>query len=191
MVTVTPGGKQVFGASSPVTVGGLQPSTAYSFTVTAANAAGSGRPSASTQQVTTLAPAAGQTPPALSALKISLISFFAAPSGGPTAQGHGTGTELTYSDSEAATVTIDVIRVRSGFMHAGACLTRGAPARRRCTSYELLGTFTKQDSPGADSLHFSGRLNGRALPGGVYQLRLTPTASGLAGNTLKVPMDVF
>ena len=131
------------------------------------------------------------TPPALTALKISLVSFFAAPSGGPTAQGHGTGTTLSYSDSQAATLSVAVIRVNSGFTHAGACLTHAAPAAKRCTSYDLLGTFTKADAAGPNTLHLSGRLNGHALPGGVYQLRLTATANSLTGNTVKVPIDVF
>ncbi len=61
-VTVTPGNKQVFGAASPITVGGLQPASAYSFTVTASNAAGTGPPSAHTPPMTTLAPAAGSDP---------------------------------------------------------------------------------------------------------------------------------
>ena len=191
MVTVTPGNKQVFGAASPITVGGLQPASAYSFTVTASNAAGTGLPSARTPPMTTLAPAAGATPPDMSALKASLISFFAAPSGGPMTKAHGTGTDLTYTDSEAATVTVDVIRVSPGYEHAGSCLTHAAPARKRCSSYELLGSFTKPDASGANSLHFSGRLDGHALPGGVYQLRLSATANGLTGNTLKVPIDVF
>jgi hypothetical protein len=104
---------------------------------------------------------------------------------------HGTGTDLTYTDSEAATVTVDVIRVSPGYEHAGSCLTHAAPARKRCSSYELLGSFTKPDASGANSLHFSGRLDGHALPGGVYQLRLSATANGLTGNTLKVPIDVF
>jgi hypothetical protein len=191
MVTVKPGGKQVFGTSSPIAVGGLQPNAAYSFTVTASNAAGTGLPSVRTAPMMTLPPPSGTSAPVLAALKVSLISFFAAPSGGPMSPGHGTGTELTYTDSEAATVTVSVIRVSPGFMHAGACLTHAAPARKRCSSYEILGSFTKADTAGADRVHFSGRLNGRALAGGVYQLRLTATANGLTGNTVKVPIDVF
>ena len=191
MVTVTPGNKQVFGAASPITVGGLQPASAYSFTVTASNGAGTGLPSGRTPPMTTLAPAAGASPPDMSALKASLISFFAAPSGGPMTRAHGTGTDLTYTDSEAATVTVDVIRVSPGYEHGGSCLTHAAPTRKRCSSYELLGSFTKPDASGANSLHFSGRLAGHALPGGVYQLRLSATANGLTGNTVKVPIDVF
>ncbi len=191
MVTVTPGNKQVFGAGSPISVGGLQPASAYSFTVTASNAAGTGLPSARTPPMTTLAPVAGASAPTLSALKASLISFFAGPSGGPMTKAHGTGTELTYTDSAAATVTVDVIRVSAGYEHGGSCLTHAAPTRKRCSSYELLGSFTKLDAGGANSLHFSGRLDGHALPGGVYQLRLTATANGLTGNTVKLPIDVF
>ena len=41
---------------------------------------------------------------------------------------------------------------------------------RRCTLRVAVGTFGHLDKAGADSAHFSGRLRGRKLAPGSYQL---------------------
>ncbi len=191
-VTAYPGREQGFGATSPVSVSGLEPSAAYTFSVTAANAAGRGTGSAPSVSITPLAPAAGVTPPALKGLKASLVSFFAASGGGPASPGSGTGTNLTYTDSAPATSTITVLQVRAGFKQAGGCVIASrAPARKACTSLVLIGAFTHVDLAGANKLHFSGRLSGHSLHGGLYQIRITPSLNGVPGNTLKTAVDIF
>jgi hypothetical protein len=183
-VTAYPGAEQGFGATSPVTVTGLQPSTAYTFSVTAASTAGRGPGSLPSTPITTLPVPAGVTPPALSALHASLVSFFAGGAGGRS------GTTLSYTDSAAATSTFVVLRVRSGFKQAGGCAI-GSRAGKRCTSLLLVGSFTYTDVAGSNQVHFSGRLGGRALPAGLYQVRVTPALNGVSGNTLKTALDVF
>lgn len=183
-VTAYPGAEQGFGATSPVTVTGLQPSTAYTFSVTAASAAGRGPGSVPSTPITTLPVPAGVTPPAVSALHASLVSFFAGGAGGRS------GTNLSYTDTAAATSTFVVLRVRSGFKHAAGCAI-GSGSGKRCTSLLLVGSFTHTDVAGANEVHFSGRIGGRALPAGLYQVRVTPTLSGVSGNTLKTALDIF
>jgi hypothetical protein len=190
-VTAYPGHEQGFGATSPVTVSGLQPNTAYTFAVSAASAAGRSSGSAPSAPLTTLAAPAGVTLPALSALRLSLVSFFAAASGGPVSGGTRTGTDVSYADSVAATSTIVVLRVRSGVQHAGACVITGSSAGKRCTSLLLVGSFTNADVAGTNKFHFSGRVGGHALHAGLYQVRITPSLDGLAGNTLMGEFDVF
>jgi hypothetical protein len=189
-VTAYPGGEQGFGATSPVTVTGLEPGSDYTFSVTAANAAGRGSGSAPSASITPLAPAAGVSPPTLSGLKTSLVSFFAASGGGPASR--GSGTNLTYTDSAAATSAITVLQVRAGFKQAGGCAIAGRSAERKpCTSLLLVGTFMHVDAVGANKLHFSGRPSGHSLHGGLYQIRVTPSLDGVPGNTLKVAVDIF
>jgi len=183
-VTAYPGREQGFGATSPVTVTGLQPNVAYTSQVSAANAAGRGPGSAPSPAITALAPPAGVTPPTLSAFTISRLSFFVASGGGSS------GTTFSYSDSAAATTTLSVLRVRDGAKRAGACVVEPAGGRG-CESLLLVGTLTRTDVAGQNTIRFAGRIGGHRLTAGLYEVRLTPTLNGVPGNTLKGEIDVF
>ena len=66
-VTSSPGGISANGAASPITVTGLTNGTAYTFTVTATNTAGTGPASAPSNSVTFVPPAASSIWPATAA----------------------------------------------------------------------------------------------------------------------------
>ncbi|HUB76223.1 MAG TPA: fibronectin type III domain-containing protein, partial [Solirubrobacteraceae bacterium] len=183
-VTAQPGGEQATGAASPITVTGLAPDTAYTFTLTATNSQGTSAASAPSAPVTTLPAAAA---PALSHLALSLISFIAARSGGPTTRRHGVGTVFTYQDSEAATSTLTFYRVKLGRRRHGACLARA----KSCSIFKQVGSFTHVDVAGRNSVHFSGRVDGHSLRGGLYQVRIRASLDGATGNTVKIEFDVF
>ncbi len=72
-VVSSPGGITASGSSSPVTVTGLTPGTAYTFTVSAQNSAGSGPPSATSNAVVPLGAGSSQvlTPGSPTTLTIS------------------------------------------------------------------------------------------------------------------------
>jgi predicted outer membrane repeat protein len=103
-VTASPGGATATGAASPITVTGLTNGTAYTFTVTAANSAGTGAPSAASNSVT---PQAAQT-----------ITF-----ANPGAQNFGTTPTLTATASSGLTVTFTSSTPAICTITAGGALT--------------------------------------------------------------------
>jgi hypothetical protein len=57
--------------------------------------------------------------------------------------------------------------------------------KRRCTRVATLkGSFSRAGVAGKNSFHFTGRLRGKQLKPGRYQLVATPTAGGNKGNSV-------
>lgn len=93
-VTASPGGATATGASSPVTISGLTNGTAYTFTVTATNSAGTSSASAASNSVT---PEVANTAPVISGSPATTVVQGAAYSFVPTA-----------SDADAQTLTFSI-----------------------------------------------------------------------------------
>jgi hypothetical protein len=90
---------------------------------------------------------------------------------------------VNYKLSIAARVTFTVERPGAGRLVKGRCV---APKRanrhdRACTRLVRVGGFARRSTSGANSFLFNGRIRGRALAPGPYQLIATPTASGQTG----------
>jgi hypothetical protein len=87
------------------------------------------------------------------------------------------GTKVTYKLSGNANVKFTVARGHDGRRQGGKC-RKPSPQNsggKRCTRYtKLSGSFRDSGNKGENQLHFSGRLNGKALPAGNYRLTATP-----------------
>jgi phosphatidylinositol-3-phosphatase len=106
------------------------------------------------------------------------------------------GTKISYSDSEPAVTTFAVLRRSSGYRFAhGACKTlaagRSAPKHSaRCTVTKRLGSFRNADAAGTNTVRFSGRLRGKRLGVGSYELVALPKAGPLIGASRTVEFKV-
>ena len=137
-------------------------------------------------------PPPGSGAPVISQARVAPTAFKAAKRGGSTTTVTGTGTTVSYQDSQAATTTISVLKPTTGHLRAGNCLAGPARAgQRRCTRTVPLGSFPHNDTAGPDQLHFSGRIAGRTLARGSYVLALTPHANGRTGATIRLSFRII
>jgi hypothetical protein len=94
--------------------------------------------------------------------------------------------EITYTDSEAASVRGTLFRARPGVWRHGRCLTGAAIRRnrhaRRCTRWRLVGTFTHVDRAGHNRLDLNRAVRVKLVPG-RYLIGLRPVAHGVIGRT--------
>ena len=121
---------------------------------------------------------------------ISPYAFPAAPSG-PSARvaekkrRRSYGTKITYTLNEAASVTFTVVQPQPGLKAKGGRCVKPTKANRRahrCTRLVTLsGSFTRAGNAGTNSFRFTGRLAGRRLKPGKYQLVATPSTGGKTG----------
>jgi hypothetical protein len=124
----------------------------------------------------------------LTDLTISPDAFLPAPSG-PTVSATAAskkmkkyGATISYRDSQVATTTFTVLRESTGRKQGKSCKKPSTKNKhgKRCTLLTKVGSFTHADKAAANSLHFSGRVDGRKLPPGTYELQAV--AHDAAGN---------
>jgi hypothetical protein len=103
------------------------------------------------------------------------------------------GTVVSFTANRAATVTYRVTQRRPGRRVGRRCVapTRANRGRRACTRVVTLpGAFTRAARAGDNRFRFTGRLGGRALAPGAYQLAATPRAGGVAGLTTRTSFRI-
>ncbi len=136
-------------------------------------------PGRGTPCATPAVPASPVTPHAgvISALTISPDAFLPAPSGATISTARHKprkkyGAKVSYRDSQLTTSTFTILRRSSGRRQGSSCRRPSRRNRhgRRCTLLIRIGAFTHADRTAAISLHFSGRVKGRRLPAGSYEL---------------------
>lgn len=121
--------------------------------------------------------------PSLSHFKLKPSSFAAARRGASVAASPKTGTNISYTASQASKTTFRVLRAVAGRRHGRSCRRRSAKNRhaRSCTLLVVVGVFSHKDKAGKNKLHFTGRVHHHALALGKYRLRATPRAHGKNG----------
>jgi outer membrane autotransporter protein len=192
-VTSSPGGITASGAGSPITVAGLTNGTAYTFTVTATNSAGTGAASATSNSVT---PKGAQT-----------ITF-----NNPGTQNFGTTPTLTAMASSGLTPTFTsstpgVCTITSGgaltFIAAGACaidadqpgngawlaaptVTQSFTVGAIMPGVPTIGTATAGDASATVSFTAPANSGGAAITG----YTVTSSPDGLIGSGAASPITV-
>lgn len=201
-------GPRTSGAPFSASVGGLAAHSTYHFRAVVTNAVGTAY--GADQVFSTAAPAAGGptgSGPGLGGLgaalaavgrvTVSPIAFAAAPSG-PSAVAAARrryGTTVTYTLNQPATVRFTVLQPQSGRRaKGGRCVkpTRANRRARRCVRMvTLAGSFTRTGRAGTNRFRFTGRLAGRKLKPGSYQLVATPSAAGKVGRASRAAFRVI
>ncbi len=130
---------------------------------------------------------------AITALTISPSTLLPAPSG-PTVVTNTKkskkkyGATISYRDSQVATTTFTVLVKSTGRMQGKSCTKPSNKNKhgKRCTLLKKVGSFTHVDKTGANSLRFSGRVNGHKLPAGSYELQVVArNAAGIGATVSK------
>ena len=132
--------------------------------------------------------------------KISPSAFAAAPTGpsAAAAKRRRYGAKVTYSVNVSAAMRFTVRQILSGRRRGSGRKARCVPVTRanrrarKCTrTVTLKGSFSQLARAGVNSFHFSGRLGGKRLKPGRYQLVATPTAGGKTGKPATVAFRII
>jgi hypothetical protein len=139
-------------------------------------------------------PPAPAVTPSLTKLRISPVTFSAAPTGAGAAARKKTkrkkakrlpvGTTVSYSLNVGATVHFTALAVIKGRTVRNRCVgeTRRNRRLRRCTRLvPVKGGFARAGRAGVNGFRFTGWIAGRRLAKGKYVLFATPEAGGRTG----------
>ena len=125
-------------------------------------------------------------PPSIHGLKLSTSTVTV------NTQGHvvlasRTGLSIAYTESQAAKLTVTLLRSATGVRRGGRCVTPTAKTRRlkRCERFVVVNSFIHTDRAGRLTLRLDQLLHGRLSPG-TYRLDVTPRANGKVGKTVSV-----
>jgi hypothetical protein len=139
----------------------LTPGTKYHYKVTITTPDGS--TGSSDQTFTT-------RKPGISGLKVKPGGFTPESKGGPIATKGGTTVRYKAGAPQKTTFTVE-----------------RCTGAKRC---KRLGSFSRNDSLGANSFHFTGRLHSKALKPGQYKLLATPSVGRVKGKTVSATFTI-
>jgi hypothetical protein len=100
------------------------------------------------------------------------------------------GLSLTYTESEAASLTVTLLRAEKGVRRGTGCV---APSRHgravSCTRFVIVSSVMRSDRAGHLTVRLDQLLH-RRLSAGTYRLDVTPRAHGKIGKTVSVRLTV-
>jgi hypothetical protein len=204
VVPAPPGGstvpcvQQVGAGSTPVAVsaglGGLAPSTAYTVTLVASSAQGTGS-GASVAFSTAPVGAGASGSLSVTHLAMNPARFRRGRHAATLSRANSVpiGTTISFQLSEAASVALRFERAQTGVLLGRRCAPtgKGHAKGRRCTRYTGIShPVVRTGHAGLNRVHFQGVLDGgaRLAPGGY---RLSLSASGNAGTVLAGQRPTF
>jgi hypothetical protein len=96
------------------------------------------------------------------------------------------GPSLTYTESEAAKLTVTLLRSENGVRRGKRCVAPAGHRRARgCTHFVVISSVNHTDQAGSLTLRLNQLLK-RHLSPGTYRLDVTPRAQGKVGKTVSV-----
>jgi hypothetical protein len=101
--------------------------------------------------------------------------------------------KLTYTLNQAATITLTLKQRAPGRKVKSRCTkqTKKNHKQARCTRLVAVhGNITLAGKTGANAFTFAGRIGGRKLGPGGYQLTASPTANGRTGAPQTVTFEI-
>jgi hypothetical protein len=100
------------------------------------------------------------------------------------------GLSLTYTESQAATLKVTLLRSEKGERRGRRCVAPSGHRRSRtCSHFVVISSVTHADRAGRLTVRL-GELLLRRMPPGTYRLDLTPRAHGKVGKTVSVRLVV-
>jgi hypothetical protein len=127
--------------------------------------------------------------PAIHGLKLS-NSTVTVDAHGHVISGGSSGLSLSYTESEAASITVTLLRSEKGARRGRRCVARSGHGRARtCTHFVVISSVMHTDQAGRLNLRLAQLLHRRLSPG-TYRLDMTPRASGKVGKTVSVRLMV-
>jgi Concanavalin A-like lectin/glucanases superfamily len=104
--------------------------------------------------------------------------------------GRSSGLSLTYTESQAASLRVTLLRLEKGVRRGQRCVAPSGHRRaRRCTHFVVISSVMHTDAAGRLTVRL-GQLLHRRLRPGTYRLDLTPRAHGKVGETVSLRLVV-
>jgi hypothetical protein len=124
--------------------------------------------------------------PAVSGIKLSTNTVTVDANGRVLAGGSSRGLSITYTESQAATLKVTLLRSENGVRRGRRCVAGARHGRsRRCTHFVVVSSVIHTDRAGRLTVGLNQLLHRKLRPG-TYRLDVTPRAHGKVGKTVSL-----